>query len=64
MEIEQKARDVLERKTGKEDRSDYKVYARKEFARIAIFPICCKVYGVNDGFSAPLGHKSTVKSKH
>lgn len=56
MEIE-KARDVLERKTEKEKGSNSKVYARKEVARIAIFPIHCKVYRVNDRLSPPLRHK-------
>lgn len=64
MEIEEKARNMLGRKTGKEEGRDYKLYARKEAARIAIFPICCAIYRVNDGLNAPLGHKYTVKLKH
>lgn len=64
MEIADKAGDVLERNTEKEEGSKYKVYARKEFTRIAIFPTCCKVQRANDGLSAPLRHKSPVKLKH
>lgn len=36
MEVEEKARDVLGGTTGKEEGRDYKVYARKEVARITI----------------------------